>query len=125
MNELTTKEQIAYDGLMVELRDILTESGKRARILANEFRLELGDAIVRSPLYKHSGAELVKSVSREMGKSEETVYLWVRFAESKKLFADDMEMPWNKVVKKLQGREEAESHIKKSACTHCPLHCGR
>ena len=121
MNELTVRDQEQFDGIIEDLSDIFIEFGKRGRLIANEMRLRLGESILSSPLYKKHDGELVEMIAKEIGKSEETIYLWIRFYENRKQF-DDLEMPWHKVVKQLQGREE-KAMVRKPTCSHCPIHC--
>ena len=125
MIELSQEEQLNY--LAEEVDAIISTSGQSIREAILVAKHQVGEAIVRSPLYKKSAkgtGELIEQLSQRMSKSPSDLYFCVRFySEFPHGIPEELMSAPVQKVKKLLAPKDDLPVVQTSKCHHCPIHC--
>lgn len=103
--------------LCEEVKAIVAEGSFSVRAMAVETNHRIGETIATHPAYKkhkHGAGKIVKQVAKHAGKSEQHLYLCLKFYERfpqvsnafQTLAPDSKHLAWRHVVAALGGRED-------------------
>lgn len=122
MSQLAISEKEKLENLAEEVKAILTEAVFSARMTLLEAKHLVGKTIAENPLYQKSkkgSGRLVKEVAQKIGRSEQDLYLCIKFYERFRDVSQCVEtlkgrkndITWAAARRLLEGEKEIEEHI--------------